>query len=68
MTYNFDPDAWYERERTALDRRLQSGDIGAEEHREALAELERRYQEMVERLDGTYRIPDPPPPPPAPPG
>jgi hypothetical protein len=60
MTYNFDPDAWYERERAALDRRLRSGEIDEDRFRAALEDLDRRYQAMVERLDGTYRLPEPP--------
>ena len=61
MTYNFDPDAWYDRERASLDRRFRSGEIDEDGLREALADLERRYQAMVDRLDGTYHLPEPPP-------
>jgi hypothetical protein len=57
MTYNFDPDRWYENEREALDARHQAGEIGEQEYKKALSELERRYDEMLARLDGTYQIP-----------
>jgi hypothetical protein len=57
MTYNFDPEGWLERNRAALDARLDRGEIDDADHRTALAELDRRYEEMVARLDGTYVIP-----------
>jgi len=57
MTYNFDPDRWYEMKRAILDSRLDSGDLTPEAYALALEELERRHEEMVARLDGTYRIP-----------
>jgi hypothetical protein len=57
MTYNFDPDRWYENERGMLDARQRAGEISAKEYKNALSELERRYGEMMDRLDGTYQIP-----------
>jgi hypothetical protein len=57
MTYNFDPDRWYEDERGMLDARLKSGEMAAQEYEKALAVLEQRYDEMLQRLDGTYQIP-----------
>ncbi len=57
MTYNFDPDRWYDNERTALDRQFRSGDLSASEYEAALDDLERRYNEMLDRLDGTYQLP-----------
>ncbi len=57
MTYNFDPDRWYENERLAIDARFRSGKISAREYREALDDLDCRYDEMLDRLDGTYQIP-----------
>jgi len=57
MTYNFDPDRWYENERAMLDSRHQAGEISEQDYRNALAELDRRYDEILDRLDGTYQIP-----------
>jgi hypothetical protein len=51
MTYNFDPDRWYEREREMLDARQRAGEIGTQEYKKALSELDRRYDEMLDRLD-----------------
>ncbi len=57
MTYNFDPDRWYEREREMLDARRRAGEISEQEYKKALSELDRRYDEMLDRLDGTYQVP-----------
>ncbi len=56
MTYNFDPERWYENERGFLEQRRRSDGWSEAEFEAALADLERRYDRMVERLDGTYRI------------
>jgi hypothetical protein len=56
MTYNFDAEAWYRRQRDALEARHASGELSEEEYREALDDLERRYEEMLDRLDGTFRV------------
>ena len=57
MTYNFDPDRWYDDERSTLDARLKAGEMSARKYKDALEALERRYDEMLLRLDGTYQIP-----------
>jgi hypothetical protein len=57
MTYNFDPDRWYDNERAVLEKRRESGELSAGRFEQALEELDRRYEQMVERLDGTYRLP-----------
>jgi len=57
MTYNFDPDRWLEAHRAALQARKDRGEIAGIEFEEAMADLDRRYEEMVARLDGTYEIP-----------
>jgi hypothetical protein len=58
MTYNFDPDRWYQDERRMLEDRYKAGEIGVQEYKKALSELERRYDQMLDRLDGTYQIPE----------
>jgi hypothetical protein len=57
MTYNFDPDRWYDMHRAALDRRHAAGEIDDETYRAACLDLDRRFEEMVSRLDGTYELP-----------
>jgi hypothetical protein len=56
MTYNFDPDRWLDNELAAVEFEFKAGRIDEsdlERHKDALMD---RYEEMVARLDGTYRI------------
>lgn len=57
MTYNFDPDRWMEAHRAILEASRDRGEIDEAELEAELVELDRRYDEMVARLDGTYVIP-----------
>jgi len=57
MTYNFDPERWYDIERAAIDRELRAGRLTARGHGEALESLQARYERMLDRLDGAYRLP-----------
>ena len=58
MTYNFDPERWYENERTLLEVRYKSGEIDPQALEDALDNLDQRYDEMIKRLDGTYKLPE----------
>jgi len=58
MTYNFDPDRWYENERRALDEALRSGHINKREYKDKLSDLDHRYDNMLDRLNGTYQLPE----------
>jgi hypothetical protein len=57
MTYNFDPDRWYDNERAALEAQRRKQGWSEAEFEAALEDLDRRYDEMLRRLDGTYQIP-----------
>ncbi len=57
MTYNFDPDRWLETHQTVLEARHARGEIDDAALATGMADLDRRYDEMVARLDGTYVIP-----------
>jgi hypothetical protein len=57
MTYNFDPERWYENERAFLDHQYRSGEISAKKYRAVLKALEDKLGEMWRRLDGSYRMP-----------
>jgi hypothetical protein len=59
MTYNFDPDKWYENQRAALEARRLRGELDEAAFRQALAELDDRAEAMAARLDGTFEIPGP---------
>jgi hypothetical protein len=57
MTYNFDADRWYDNELAVLRERRRTGELNDQEYEQAVDDLDRRYDEMVERLDGSYQIP-----------
>jgi len=57
MTYNFDPDRWYEDERAILVAQYKAGEFSEQEYKNAVSELDQRYDEMIDRLDGTYQVP-----------
>ena len=52
MTYNFDADAWYERELAELRRQREAGEIDESTHDRRLEELDARYDQIVASLDG----------------
>lgn len=58
MTYNFDPDLWYENHRDLLEARHKAGELTEAEFNTALKDLDRKLEEMWKRLDNTYRLPD----------
>ena len=56
MTYNFDPDKWYDIELGYLNARLRLGKMTQEEFNSAIEELDRQLEEICNRLDGTYQL------------
>lgn len=58
MTYNFDPELWYENHLALLERRRAAGELGDAAYAEALEKLDREYEAMLARLDGTYQLPE----------
>jgi hypothetical protein len=56
VTYNFDQDAWYDRERERLELKRQRGELSDDAFARALEELEQRYEEMVARLDKPFEL------------
>ena len=57
MTYNFDPDRWYENQRRALDARRDRGEIDAAAYEAELEQLEARVDAMTRRLDTSFELP-----------
>ena len=57
MTYNFDADRWYENQKALLEARRKRGELSDVELARAIEDLDRRYDEMVARLDGSFRLP-----------
>ena len=60
MTYNFDPDRWYENQRMALDAKRDRGELTDEGYQAGLDDLERRYEQMTSRLDKPFDLSDTP--------
>jgi len=58
MTYNFDPDKWYENELFLIQSKLKTGEITQNGYDEAVETLDKKLEEMWKRLDGTYQIKD----------
>ena len=58
MTYNFDPDKWFDNERAHLELQVKSGKMTETEFRVELKKLEERLEEMWRRLDGSYILPE----------
>jgi hypothetical protein len=57
MTYNFDPERWHENEYSALETLYKNRTITDSEFEEQCSKLQKRYEEMLSRLDGTYQLP-----------
>ena len=57
MTYNFDADRWHENQKALLEARRERGEFSDAEFALAIEDLDRRYDEMVARLDGSFRLP-----------
>ena len=62
MTYNFDPDRWYDNERAALKARCREQGWSDAELEAALEDLERRYDEMTQRVGRSFQHPHDPTP------
>ena len=56
MTYNFDPDKWYDNEYEMLVLQRSQKKINSAQFETAVADLEKRHGEMWLRLDNTYQI------------
>lgn len=56
MTYNFDPDRWYENELAVLQQARRQGRLTQKAFEKAVDDLDRRLAEMWRRLDGSYRV------------
>lgn len=57
MTYNFDPDRWYENELFLIYSKYKAGQMIKQEHNKAVEELDGKHTMMWERLDGSYQVP-----------
>ena len=60
MTYNFDPERWHDDHLALLDARRARGELDGPGYEAAVKQLEREYEQMLDRLDGTYQLPTQP--------
>jgi hypothetical protein len=58
MTYNFDPERWYEDRLARLEHRRRQGELDDDAFEDAVAALDREHEALVARLDGTYQLPE----------
>ena len=56
MTYNFDPDKWYDDELFLIQSELKTNTISQDEYDRAIEILDKKYDDMWKRLDGSYQI------------
>ena len=56
MTYNFDPDTWYDNEISVLTQQLNSKTITKDQFDLDMDLLEKRHEEMWNRLNSSYII------------
>lgn len=57
MTYNFDPERWFDIEREALRRAHGEGRLDRAAYAAALERLQNKLDDLWDRLDGSYRLP-----------
>ncbi len=56
MTYNFDPDKWYDNEISVLTQQLNQKKISKDNFNSEMKILEKRHEEMWDRLNGSYQV------------
>jgi len=56
MTYNFDPDKWYNNELYLIQSKLKTGEITQHEYDATVGILDKKLEEMWKRLDGSYQL------------
>ena len=56
MTYNFDPDKWYDNELFLIQLKLKTAEITQNEFDKESEILDKKHEEIWNHLDGTYQI------------
>jgi hypothetical protein len=56
MTYNFDPDKWYDNELFLIQSKLNKKEMSQDEYDNAVNLLDKKHAEMWQRLDGSYQV------------
>ena len=58
MTYNFDPERWFDMECAALEKAFREGILDRAAYDAALDGLQQKLGTLWDRLDGSYRLPE----------
>ncbi len=56
MTYNFDPDKWYDNELFLIRSKFNNDEISQNEYDKAVELLDKKLEAMWKRLDGSYLV------------
>jgi len=57
MTYNFDPERWFDRESAALEKAFREGALDQDAYAAARETLQQKLDALWDRLDGSYQLP-----------
>ena len=57
MTYNFDADRWLARQLDAVGERRRRGELDEAGYCREGEALQLQYEQMLDRLDGTFQLP-----------
>ena len=57
MTYNFDPEQWFDIESAALEKAFREGTLDRDAYEAALDALQQQLDALWDHLDGSYRLP-----------
>ena len=58
MTYNFDPERWFDMESAALEAAFLEGALDRVVYEAARETLQQKLEALWERLDGSYQLPE----------
>jgi pyrroloquinoline quinone (PQQ) biosynthesis protein C len=58
LTYNFDPERWFDRECAVLEKALREGILDRAAYEAARDGLQQKLDALWDRLDGSYRLPE----------
>lgn len=58
MTYNFDPERWFDIESAALEKAFREGTLDRDAYDAALDALQQKLDALWDGLDGSYRLPE----------
>lgn len=60
MTYNFDPERWFDIEHAVLETAYRAGRLDKAAYEAEVERLQQKCDALWDRLDGSYRLPGTP--------